>query len=70
MLSDAAKIGINILAVEVKDVIFPADLKRAFAETLKAKQEGQAALEGARGEPPRCATSPTRLGCSKAIRPS
>jgi hypothetical protein len=38
------------LAVEVKDVIFPADLKRAFAETLKAKQEGQAALERARGE--------------------
>ena len=50
MLSDAAKIGINILAVEVKDVIFPADLKSAFAETLKAKQEGQAALERARGE--------------------
>ena len=47
---DGAKIGINVLAVEVKDVIFPADLKRAFAETLKAKQEGQAALERARGE--------------------
>jgi regulator of protease activity HflC (stomatin/prohibitin superfamily) len=30
--------------------MFPADLKRAFAETLKAKQEGQAALERARGE--------------------
>ena len=28
----------------------PAELKRAFAETLKAKQEGQAALERARGE--------------------
>lgn len=50
MLPDAEKIGINILAVEVKDVIFPADLKRAFAETLKAKLEGQAALERARGE--------------------
>jgi regulator of protease activity HflC (stomatin/prohibitin superfamily) len=46
----AAKIGVNVLAVEVKDVILPADLKRAFAETLKAKQEGQAALERARGE--------------------
>ena len=50
MQPEAAKIGINVLAVEVKDVIFPADLKRAFAETLKAKQEGQAALERARGE--------------------
>jgi len=47
---DSAKIGINLLAVEVKDVMFPADLKRAFAEVLKAKQEGQAALERARGE--------------------
>src|SRR5262245_536933 len=47
---EAAKIGINVLGVEVKDVMFPADLKRAFADTLKAKQEGQAALERARGE--------------------
>lgn len=50
MQPEAAKIGINILAVNVKDVIFPADLKRAFGETLKAKQEGLAALERARGE--------------------
>ena len=47
---DAAKIGINVLAVEAKDVMIPADLKRAFADVLKAKQEGQAALERARGE--------------------
>ncbi len=47
---DATKIGINVLAVELKDVMFPTDLKRAFAEVLKAKQEGQAALERARGE--------------------
>ncbi|MDB6029462.1 MAG: hypothetical protein JWM68_5685 [Verrucomicrobiales bacterium] len=47
---DAAKVGIHVLAVEVKDVMFPAELKRAFAEVLKAKQEGQAALERARGE--------------------
>ena len=47
---DSAKIGINLLAVEVKDVMFPAELKRAFVEVLKAKQEGHAALERARGE--------------------
>jgi len=47
---EAAKIGINVLAVEVKDTMFPAELKRAFADVLKAKQEGQAALERARGE--------------------
>jgi regulator of protease activity HflC (stomatin/prohibitin superfamily) len=47
---EAAKIGISVRAVEVKDLMFPADLKRAFAEVLKAKQEGHAALERARGE--------------------
>lgn len=47
---EAAKIGIEVSAVEVKDVALPAELKRAFAEVLKAKQEGQAALERARGE--------------------
>ena len=30
--------------------VLTADLKRAFADVLKAKQEGQAALERARGE--------------------
>ena len=47
---DAAKIGLTVHAVEVKDVMLPADLKRAFADTLKVKQEGLAALERARGE--------------------
>ena len=46
----AAKIGITVFAVELKDVMFAAELKRAFADVLKAKQEGQAALERARGE--------------------
>lgn len=46
----ANAIGISVIAVQVKDIILPGDLKRAFAETLKAKQEGQAALERARGE--------------------
>jgi regulator of protease activity HflC (stomatin/prohibitin superfamily) len=47
---ETTKIGINVLAVEVKDMMFPADLKRAFSDVLKAKQEGQASLERARGE--------------------
>jgi regulator of protease activity HflC (stomatin/prohibitin superfamily) len=47
---EAAKIGVTVHALEVKDVMFPADLKLAFGEVLKAKQEGQAALERARGE--------------------
>jgi regulator of protease activity HflC (stomatin/prohibitin superfamily) len=50
VLPEAAKIGLTVHAVEVKDVMLPADLKRAFGDVLKAKQEGQAALERARGE--------------------
>ena len=46
----AVKIGIDVMTVEVRDVMLPAELKRAFADTLKAKQEGLAALERARGE--------------------
>lgn len=47
---EGIKLGVHVLSAEVKDVIFPAELKRAFADVLKAKQEGQAALERARGE--------------------
>ena len=50
MKTDAEKIGVNVLAVEIRDVTLPNDLKRAFADVLKAKQEGLAALERARGE--------------------
>ena len=31
-------------------MMFPGDVKKVFTEVLKAKQEGQAALERARGE--------------------
>ena len=47
---EAEKIGLAVQATEVKDVMFPGDVKKAFTEVLKAKQEGQAALERARGE--------------------
>ena len=47
---EADKVGVAVRSTEVKDVMFPGDLKKAFAEVLKAKQEGQAALERARGE--------------------
>ena len=46
----ADTIGVRVHAVEVRDIMLSADLRRAFSETLKAKQEGQAALERARGE--------------------
>lgn len=46
----AENIGLKVQAVEVRDLMLSADLRRAFSETLKAKQEGLAALERARGE--------------------
>jgi regulator of protease activity HflC (stomatin/prohibitin superfamily) len=45
-----AVFGVTLLESEIKDVMFPADLKRAFAQVVKARQEGLAALERARGE--------------------
>ncbi len=42
--------GLNLLDVNVKDLMFPGALKEMFAQVAKAKREGQAALERARGE--------------------
>jgi regulator of protease activity HflC (stomatin/prohibitin superfamily) len=46
----AESVGVQLHTVEVRDVMLPGDLRKAFSETLKAKQESQAALERARGE--------------------
>lgn len=43
-------IGLSLKAVDVKDVMFPGDLKKIFAQVVKAQKEGLAALEKARGE--------------------
>jgi len=40
----------RILAVDVRDIMLPGDLKRIFAQELAARKEGLAALEKARGE--------------------
>jgi regulator of protease activity HflC (stomatin/prohibitin superfamily) len=46
----ARGLGLAVEAVELKDVMLPAELRRAFSEALKARKEGQAALEKVRGE--------------------
>lgn len=45
-----AAAGIELLAADVKDLTLPGDLKKIFAQVVKARQEGLAALEKARGE--------------------
>lgn len=46
----AAKLGLELANLELRDVMLPAELRKAYAEVLRARQEGQAALERARGE--------------------
>lgn len=44
------ELGLEVISVEVRDVMLPADLRQGFADVLRARAEGQAALERARGE--------------------
>lgn len=46
----AEALGLLIHSAEVRDVMLPGELRKAFSEVLKARQEGLAALERARGE--------------------
>ena len=46
----AGRIGLDVERVAVRDLTLPGELKKIFAQTIKAKQEGLAALERARGE--------------------
>jgi regulator of protease activity HflC (stomatin/prohibitin superfamily) len=46
----AAAFGLALRRVELKDLMFPGELKRTFAQVVTARKEGLAALERARGE--------------------
>jgi regulator of protease activity HflC (stomatin/prohibitin superfamily) len=46
----ARALGLELEALDVKDLMLPGDLKRMFAKVVEARQEGLAALEKARGE--------------------
>jgi regulator of protease activity HflC (stomatin/prohibitin superfamily) len=45
-----ALLGLQLHAVDVMDVMFPGELKKIFAQVVKAQKEGLAAVERARGE--------------------
>ena len=45
-----AEIGLELLEVEVRDVMVPGELKRAFASVIAARKNGEASLERARAE--------------------
>ena len=46
----ASELGLKLISADVKDIMFPGEMKKAFAQVVKAQKEGQAALERARGE--------------------
>jgi regulator of protease activity HflC (stomatin/prohibitin superfamily) len=43
-------LGLKLISVNLKDIMFPGKLKEIFARVVNAKQEGLAALEKAKGE--------------------
>lgn len=45
-----SELGLKIIFAEIKDIMFPGELKKIFAQVSKARQEGLAMLEKARGE--------------------
>ncbi len=46
----APSLGLEIASVTVKDIMFPGPLKAAFSQVARARQQGLASLERARGE--------------------
>ncbi|MCH9682425.1 MAG: slipin family protein [Deltaproteobacteria bacterium] len=47
---EAEVFGVRVEAVELKDITFPAETRRAFGEAMRARQAGLAALERARAQ--------------------
>ncbi len=55
LLSDSSKdkvseMGLCLLSVSIKDIMFPGELKNIYAQIVNARNQGLAALERARGE--------------------
>lgn len=46
----ASRLGLELEQADLKDLTLPGDLKKLFTQVTKARQEGLAALERARGE--------------------
>jgi regulator of protease activity HflC (stomatin/prohibitin superfamily) len=44
------ELGVELIGVQVKDLMFPGPLKKVFAQVTEARQQGLASLEKARGE--------------------
>ena len=49
-MAKCGTLGIHLQSVSIKDIMFPGALKSIFTQVVKAKKEGLAAVEKARGE--------------------
>jgi len=47
---DVELLGLKLLSVDLKDIMLPGEVKKLFNQIVKARKEGMAALEKARGE--------------------
>lgn len=50
LATGAARLGAELLEFHVRDVTLPAELRSAYSETARAREEGRAKLERARGD--------------------
>jgi regulator of protease activity HflC (stomatin/prohibitin superfamily) len=59
----ATEFGLKLISADIKDIMFPGEMKKAFAQVVKAQKDGQAALEKARGETAalRCLANAARM---------
>lgn len=48
--SKAQALGLKLISADIKDIMFTGEMKKAFAQVIKAQKDGLAALERARGE--------------------
>lgn len=65
-----AEFGVTLLEAEVKDLMFPGDFKKIFAQVIKARQEGLAALSPNTGPGVREHRGPrTRRSAANAAAP-
>lgn len=48
--TSAETLGLEMISINIRDLTLPGELKKVFTQVVKARQEGLAALERARGE--------------------
>lgn len=46
----AEELGLKLLSVSIKDIMFPGKLKEIFAQVVNARKQAQASMEAVRGE--------------------